>query len=73
MFYTTRQVGQLLNQPIWRIQRLFEEGLLNEPARFAGRRIIPADALPAIVDALRARGWLLVDGTPVDERMEAVS
>ena len=29
--------------------------------RFGGRRAIPRELLPAIADALRARGWLPLD------------
>ena len=55
---STRQLGELLGQPEWRIRRLFEAGTLPEPARFCGRRAIPRESIPQIVDALRARGWL---------------
>jgi hypothetical protein len=55
---TTRQVSDLLGVDLWRVQRLFESGVLPEPARFAGKRAIPSAELPAIVDALRSRGWL---------------
>ena len=55
---TTRQVAELLGVDVWRIQRIFELELLPEPSRFAGRRVIPSVHIPAIVDALRDRGWL---------------
>jgi hypothetical protein len=55
---STRGVGDFLGTDEWRIRRLFEDGTLPEPDRFAGRRIITSDMIPAIVDALRARGWL---------------
>ena len=55
---TTREMAELLGIATWRVQRLFEDGDLPEPSRFAGRRVITADRIPAIVDALRARGWL---------------
>ena len=55
---TTREMGELLGVATWRVQRIFEDGNLPEPARFAGRRVISADRIPAIVDALRVRGWL---------------
>lgn len=57
---TTREVADLLGTDTWRVQRLFEEGSLPEPRRFAGRRVITPDLIPTIVDALRARGWLPV-------------
>ena len=55
---TTRQLADLLGTQEWRIRRLYEDGTLSEPERFAGKRAISGDAIPAIVDALRARGWL---------------
>jgi hypothetical protein len=55
---STREVASMLNVPSWRIRRLFEEGELVEPPRVAGRRVVPASMLPAIIDALRNRDWL---------------
>ncbi len=55
---STRQVAEFLGTDEWRIRRLFEDGTLPEPDRFAGRRIISSVMVPAIVDALRNRGWL---------------
>jgi len=56
--FSTRQVAELLGTDTWRVCRLFEDGTLPEPERFAGRRVIPGTMVPSIVDALRARGWL---------------
>lgn len=56
--YTTRQVAEFVGVDVWRIRRLFEDGTLPEPPRFAGKRAIPRSLVPRIVDALRARGWL---------------
>lgn len=55
---TTREVGELLGVDTWQVRRIFEDGTLPEPERFAGKRAIPGSMIPAIVDALRARGWL---------------
>jgi len=57
-FVTTGELGDTLGVQAWRIARLFELGILPEPQRVAGRRLIPRSAIPAIVDALRARGWI---------------
>ena len=57
-FLTTREVAELLGVETWRVRRLYEAGRLPEPPRFAGHRAIPRETIPAIVDALRARGWL---------------
>lgn len=56
--FTTKEVADLLGAQTWRVRRLFEAGVLPEPPRFAGKRAIPREMLPAIMDGLRARGWL---------------
>ena len=56
--FTTREMADLLGTDTWRIRRLYESGDLPEPLRFAGKRAIPREAIPEIVDALRKRGWL---------------
>jgi hypothetical protein len=55
---TTRQVADFLGTDEWRVRRLFEDGTLAEPERFAGKRAISRSLIPGIVDALRNRGWL---------------
>jgi hypothetical protein len=55
---TTKQVADLLGVECWRVQRIFENGEVPEPTRFAGKRAIPGALLPRIVDALRAHEWL---------------
>jgi hypothetical protein len=56
--FSTRQVAEFVGVDVWRVRRLFEDGTLAEPNRFAGKRAIPQTLVPSIVDALRARGWL---------------
>ena len=56
--FTTREVAEILGTDEWRVRRLFEDGTLPEPPRFAGKRAISSDLIPAIVDGLRLRGWL---------------
>jgi hypothetical protein len=57
-FFTTRELADLLGTDLWRVRRLFQDGTLPEPGRFGGKRAIPGDLIPRIVDALRERGWL---------------
>jgi len=57
-FFTTREVADLLGTSTWRVRRLYEDGTLPEPTRFATKRVIPRADIPRILDALRARGWL---------------
>ena len=52
------ELADALGVQSWRIARLFELGILDEPPRISNRRIIPKSQIPAIVDALRERGWL---------------
>ena len=52
------ELADLLSVQSWRIARLFELGLLPEPDRVSGRRLIPKTMVPQVVDALRVRGWL---------------
>jgi len=56
--YSTRDVAEMLGTKEWRVRRLFESGDLPEPVRFAGKRAIPPDLIPAIVDRLREHGWI---------------
>ena len=56
--FTTGQLAKILRTDEWRVRRLFEDGTLAEPPKFGGKRAIPSELIPAIVDALRNRGWL---------------
>jgi len=57
-YTTTRELAEFVGTDEWRVRRLFELKLVSEPPRFAGKRAIPNSQIPAIVDALRERGWL---------------
>lgn len=59
-YRSTGEVADFLGVQSWRVCRIFELGLLEEPARVAGRRAISADLIPKIVDALRDRRWLTI-------------
>ncbi len=60
-YFSTRQIAEILGTDTWRVRRLFQDGTLPEPDRFAGKRTITGSQIPAIVDALRDRGWLNAD------------
>ena len=47
------ELADLLSVQSWRIGRLFELGLLPEPDRVAGRRMIPKAMVPQVIDGLR--------------------
>ncbi len=57
-FFSTREVADLFGTQTWRVRRLYEDGTLPEPGRFAGKRAIPRETIPAVLDALRVRGWV---------------
>ena len=44
--------------PAWMVRRVFERGLLPEPARLGPWRVVYPPQLPALEDALRAAGYL---------------
>jgi len=72
--FTTREMADLLGSDTWRVRRLFEDGTLPEPPRFGGKRAIPRESIPAIVDALRSRGWLPApDGAATQTELEATT
>ncbi len=65
-YFTTRQIAEQISGSRriegtvceWQVRRLFEDGDLRDPPRFGGKRLLTADQIPFIVDALQARGWL---------------
>jgi hypothetical protein len=59
--FSTREVGELFGVREWQVRRLYEDGTLPEPGRFAGKRVIARADLPTVLDALRARGWVPVE------------
>jgi len=55
---TTRQVADLYGVEEWKVRRLFEAGIVTEPPKFGGKRLIVRTMLPSILDGLRQRGWM---------------
>jgi len=51
-------VAKRFAQPVWKIRRLFERGLLPEPARIGSYRVISVSDLPLVEQALRSAGYL---------------
>jgi len=52
------EVADQLSVQSWRVARLFELGVLPEPVRIAGRRMISEGFVSEIREALRQRGWM---------------
>jgi len=63
--FTTRELNDALGTQAWRIARLFELGIVPEPPRSGGRRLIPKSMAPVVMDALCARGWV-----PMSDKIE---
>ncbi len=65
-FLSTRQVAEQITDSSlvsgavdeWQVRRVFELGILAEPPKFGGKRMIEPLLVPQIVDAMRSRGWL---------------
>lgn len=55
---STGELGDELGCQAWKIARVFALGLVDEPPRVAGRRMIPRSMVPQIIRALEDRGWL---------------
>lgn len=49
---------------VWQIRRLYERGILPEPPRIAGMRVIPVEDVLKTVVALRKAGYLPKSITP---------
>lgn len=65
-FLTTREVAESITRSLalpapveeWQVRRVFEDGMLPEPPKFGGKRVLTPGAIPGVVDALRNRGWI---------------
>ena len=63
---TTRETAEALTAEFgagrqiseWMVRRLFEDGLLPEPTRIGGKRVVWPCELPRLAELMRARGWL---------------
>ena len=57
-FKTTREISEDLGVPEWKVRRCYELRMLPDAPRFAGKRAVPPQHVPLLVDAMRMRGWL---------------
>jgi hypothetical protein len=67
IIFTLGELADHLGVQSWRIARLFVLGLVPEPERKSGRRMIPKSAVPAIVTALKSKGWYPTTSTTKGE------
>jgi DNA-binding transcriptional MerR regulator len=56
--YTTGDIAKRLGCQVWQIRRLYERGLLREPARAGAYRVVAESDVPAVEQALRIAGYL---------------
>ena len=59
---TIGDVARTYEVPVWRVRRLYTRGLLPEPDRIGGVRVVPRDDLPVVEAALREAGYLVHAG-----------
>ncbi len=55
---TLGDLGRRYGLPIWKVRRLYERGLLDEPARVGPYRVVSVADLPGVEAALRTAGYL---------------
>jgi hypothetical protein len=55
---TLGQVARHFGRPTWMVRRLFERGILPPPPRVGQNRIVHAEDLPVIAEAMRQVGYL---------------
>ena len=69
--HSTADTGKLLGLEEWQVRRLFEDGTISEPPRFAGKRIISKALLRRIHEAAIKRGWLQPEqaGPPIHHEL----
>jgi hypothetical protein len=56
--YTVGDLARRWGIEEWKIRRVFDCGDLPQPRRFGLYRIIPSEDVHALVEALKARGYL---------------
>jgi hypothetical protein len=55
---TLGDIARRLGIPAWQVRRVFERGLLPEPARLGRWRVVYPDQIPALEAALTEAGYL---------------
>jgi hypothetical protein len=57
-FLTLGQVAKQIGIKVWKVRRVYERGLLAEPSRIGGYRVVTATELPTLLETLRAVGYM---------------
>jgi hypothetical protein len=55
---TLGDIARHHDRPVWMVRRVFERGLLPEPARIGGYRVVPLTDVPLVEAAMRRAGYL---------------
>lgn len=58
---TIGELARRLGIPVWKVRRLYERGLLPEPARIGIYRMVSVRDIPTIKEKLRVAGYLPPD------------
>jgi hypothetical protein len=56
--YTLGDLARRYGLPTWKVRRLFERGLLEEPGRAGMYRVVTEADLPAVEEALVRAGYI---------------
>ena len=56
--WTLGDIARLYDRPVWMVRRLYERGLLPEPPRVGGYRVVPLADVPLVEAAMRRAGYL---------------
>jgi hypothetical protein len=62
--FTIGGLAKRYGLPAWKVRRIFERGLIPEPARLGAYRVVAVRELPQIEDALRKAGYLKAEAVP---------
>jgi hypothetical protein len=63
---TLGAVAKRYGLSVWKVRRIFERGLLPEPARVGAYRVVAVDEVPRVEAALREAGYLPANGGTAD-------
>jgi DNA-binding transcriptional MerR regulator len=57
-YYTLGEISRMTGATVWQVRRLYERGLLPPAERIGLYRVVRAEELPRVVEALRQADYL---------------
>jgi hypothetical protein len=63
---TLGDIARHYGRPVWMVRRLYERGILSEPPRVGGYRVVPPADVPLVEAAMRRAGYLPAEGQATD-------